>query len=329
MLRGFPESRTALMQTLLHLPQAAKKREAWKKQDVIVPPILIVSTTDECNLHCAGCYSRANCRGTESKMTKTHIDNLLEQAVQAGCSIILLAGGEPLLSGDWLEAAASRPELLALVFTNGTLLDEARADWFSANRSMLPVISVEGGLSRTNERRGEGVAERVKTAMLLLSERRIPFGLSVTTGEHNINEVAARDFLVPYIKLGCRLVIYTEYVPVDENDTLRILTDESKSALQQFCRAETKNNNMILIPFPGDEEKFGGCLAAGRGFAHISASGALEPCPFAAFSDRSVIQTSFIDSLSSPLFQRIRSESHLLHEGGGGCALRNNKSFML
>lgn len=261
-LRGFPESRVALMHSLTHLPEAVKRRNIWRKQDVLVPPLLIVSTTEACNLRCVGCYAQANCRETGNEMTRSQIDGLLEQAVDAGCSIILLAGGEPLLSGDWLEAVASRSELLGLVFTNGTLLDDKRADWFAANRNMIPLFSIEGDTHRTNERRGDGVAERIEHAMLLLFKRIIPFGVSITTGEHNVNEVARMDFLAPFVKLGCRLSIFTEYVPVDENTELLALTEESKLTLQNFCRKGAEDNNLILIPFPGDETIYNGCLAA-------------------------------------------------------------------
>jgi len=123
--------------------------------------------------------------------------------------------------------------------------------------------------------------------------------------------------------LGCRLSIFTEYVPVDDNEELLILAEESRLALQNFCRKESEQEDMLLIAFPGDETIYDGCLAAGRGFVHISTSGELEPCPFAAYSDRNVLDMSFIDALCSPLLHEIRQKSHLLHEGMGGCALRN------
>ena len=324
--QDFPQSRTSLMRILTCIPNAIKRRNLLRTQGIVVPPLLIISTTERCNLQCTGCYSQARCRDAENEMTRTQIDNLLAQAVDAGCSVILLAGGEPLLCKDWLEAVASRPELLGLVFTNGTLMDGDQADWFASNRNMIPLFSIEGDADKTDERRGHGVTERVNQAMLLLSKRSVPFGLSVTTGEHNIKDVASKDFLLPFIRLGCRLSIFTEYVPVNDNEELLILTEESKLVLQSFCRKESEREDMLLIAFPGDETIYDGCLAAGRGFVHISTSGELEPCPFAAYSDRNVLDVSLIDALSSPLLHEIRRKSHLLHEGMGGCALRNQGS---
>lgn len=123
--------------------------------------------------------------------------------------------------------------------------------------------------------------------------------------------------------MGCRLTIFTEYVPVDDNKELLTLTEESKLALQNFCRKESEQEDILLIAFPGDDTIYDGCLAAGRGFAHISTSGEFEPCPFAAYSDRNVLNVSLIYALSSPLLHEIRQKSHLLHEGTGGCALQN------
>lgn len=328
MMRDFPESRAAIKRIAVNMPKAKRRRELHKKNNIIVPPLLIISTTEQCNLKCKGCYSHANCREDKAEMTRPQIDNLLEQAVLAGCSMVLLAGGEPLFCDDWLEAAAAQPELLALVFTNGTLLNDARADWFSQNRNLLPLFSIEGSALQTDERRGIGTAQRVEQAMRLMEERSVPFGISVTTGEHNIVGVTDRDFLKVYKDLGCRVSVFVEYVPVDDTDGHLALTEESKLKLYDFCDNAAAKEGILPVVFPGDEAAYGGCLAAGRGFAHISAYGELEPCPFAAYSDRNVLTTSLLDALASPLFMAIRNESHLLHEGLGGCALRNQNQLV-
>jgi MoaA/NifB/PqqE/SkfB family radical SAM enzyme len=302
------------------IPSAARLRNLLRKKDITVSPLLIVSATEKCNLSYVGCYAKSNCRSGDTEISRQQIDRLLVHAVDAGCSIVLIAGGEPLLCKDWLEGMAARPDLLGLVFTNGTLLDENFASWFADRRNLIPLFSVEGNKTLTDERRGQGVTESVHRAMSLLSARSIPFGLSIITGEHNFREVAKLNFLLPFMDLGCRLAIFSEYVPIDNNDTLCALTTESKIALHNFCLHNC--DKILLIPFPSNEKNFGGCLSAGRGFVHISASGNLEPCPFAAYSDSNVLKVPLLDLLSSPLLKKIRSKSHLLHEGESGYALR-------
>ena len=39
---------------------ASRLRARQEKEGLHVPPFLIASITSSCNLHCAGCYSRAN-----------------------------------------------------------------------------------------------------------------------------------------------------------------------------------------------------------------------------------------------------------------------------
>ena len=84
----------------------------------------------------------------------------------------------------------------------------------------------------------------------------------------------------------------------------------------------------LFIGFPGDETAFGGCLAAGRGFIHVSPSGDLEACPAAPFSDTNLARVSLSEALKSPLLHRIRSNHHLLTETNGGCALWKNRQWI-
>ena len=40
--------------------RASAKRQEAQKHGEHIPPFLIASITSQCNLHCAGCYSRCN-----------------------------------------------------------------------------------------------------------------------------------------------------------------------------------------------------------------------------------------------------------------------------
>jgi MoaA/NifB/PqqE/SkfB family radical SAM enzyme len=83
-----------------------------------------------------------------------------------------------------------------------------------------------------------------------------------------------------------------------------------------------------IIRLPGDEEAYGGCLAAGRGFVHISPEGALEACPFAPFSDTNAAQSGLEEALASPLLAAIRERHGELVETKGGCALRDKGGWV-
>ena len=81
----------------------------------------------------------------------------------------------------------------------------------------------------------------------------------------------------------------------------------------------------VFIAVPWDEEEQGGCLASGRGFVHISASGDLEPCPFAPYSDTNLLTVSFRDALRSRFLAAMRENHDMFAETEGGCALWKNK----
>jgi len=56
--------------------------------------------------------------------------------------------------------------------------------------------------------------------------------------------------------------------------------------------------------------------AAGRGFVHIQADGALEPCPFSPYSDVSLQTATLKEALHSVFLASLRNNHHLLTESG-------------
>ena len=96
--------------------RASERRTENAKAGLHVPSYLIASITSSCNLHCAGCYSRAN-HATEDcapqrQLTTEQWESIFRQAEELGISFILLAGGEPLLRYDVVEAAGKQPGIL-------------------------------------------------------------------------------------------------------------------------------------------------------------------------------------------------------------------------
>lgn len=310
--------------------EASRKRAQAAVGGENIPPFLIASITSNCNLHCAGCYSRHNHACTDDapvdQLTGEDWENVFTEARELGISFILLAGGEPLLRHDVIEVAGNYPEILFPVFTNGTLLGDKYINLFDKKRNLLPVLSIEGRQEKTDERRGGGVYKSVREAMERIQTNHLIFGASVTVTTANLQEVTGKAFLDELKDSGCKAVIYVEFVPVTEESQDLAPGDEEREYLKErLNEIREEYADMVFISFPGDEKTSGGCLAAGRGFFHINSHGGAEPCPFSPYSDINVKNTSLRQALRSPLFTALQMQNVLMEEHSGGCVLFERK----
>jgi MoaA/NifB/PqqE/SkfB family radical SAM enzyme len=154
-----------------------------------------------------------------------------------------------------------------------------------------------------------------------LRATRVPFGASLTVTSVNIDVVTAPSFVGSLVDAGARIVFFVEYTPVEPGTEALALSEGQRAELRRRVDALHAGRRALYVAFPGDEERYGGCLAAGRGFVHVDPRGDLEPCPFAPYADTSVRDRSLADALGSPLLAAIRANRGRLTETGGGCAL--------
>ena len=312
---------------------ASKKRKKAEENGEHIPPFLIASITSKCNLHCAGCYSRCNHATVDaepvSQLTGEEWLRIFDEADALGISFILLAGGEPMLRRDVIEAAAKKPNILFPIFTNGTFMDERYFELFDKNRNLLPVMSIEGGREITDARRGGGIYDRLIANMDELQRRGLIFGASVTVTRENIEEVSSDGFLKSLSDRGRKAVIFVEFVPVTEDSKELAPTDTERAYLQEeLARLRSERPEMVYISFPGDEKSSGGCVAAGRGFFHINSHGGAEPCPFSPYSDVNVRNSSLREAMHSPLFTALRDGNILIDDHEGGCVLYEKRELV-
>lgn len=305
---------------------ASKKRKRAEEQGEHIPPFLIASITSKCNLHCAGCYSRCNHATLDTEpaaqLTSDEWAGIFSEADDLGISFILLAGGEPMLRQDIIEAAGKRQNILFPIFTNGTFMGDIYFDLFDRCRNLVPIMSIEGEKQITDERRGKGVYDRLIQNMDHLHERGLIFGASITVTTQNIREVTSDAFLKKLSDRGCRAVIFVEFVPVTDESTELAPGDEEREYLRgEIARLRAGHPEMVYISFPGDEKSSGGCVAAGRGFFHINSHGGAEPCPFSPYSDVNIRNTTLREAMHSPLFMALRDGEFLKDDHEGGCIL--------
>lgn len=326
---GFrPRQLFFLLKVLRHQYRAIGRRMSLEKQGTHVPPFLIVSVTSQCNLKCQGCYDKMRKHDPSKQLSSERLDALLTEAEELGISVVLLAGGEPLLRQDLFTVTKKHSRIVFPVFTNGMYLQGNMLETFVRQPQLIPVISIEGNAERTDRRRGSGVYAQFLKTTDTLQRRGMFFGISITLTSANFDECTDMQFLASIVATGCKLIFFIEYIPVQEKSENLVLTKEQKNKLPEIMKTLRATFSALFIDFPGDEEKFGGCLAAGRGFVHISAEGSVEPCPFSPYSDAAVTSGSLKEALRSKFLQTIRDNHHRLTETQSGCALWENQDWV-
>jgi MoaA/NifB/PqqE/SkfB family radical SAM enzyme len=318
-----------LLQTLRAQRKAQKTRSKWKLKNLQVPAFLIFSVTGSCNLKCKGCYSHAQHRNEEKELSPQKFREIIAEANDLGISIILIAGGEPFLrKEELLDITAQFPEIIFPIFTNGLLIDDEVISKLKKQKNVIPVLSIEGGYDETDLRRGTGIFKKVQEVMQKLLHARIFFGTSITLTTKNYDVVTESTFIQSILDRGCKLVFYIDYVPVTEGTEDLMLTEQQASQIGPLTDQFKKDYSQLFVAFPGDEEKLGGCLSAGRGFLHISPEGRIEPCPFAPYSDTNLNDVSLKEALKSEFLAQIRQHHEELMETRGGCALWEKQEWV-
>ena len=191
--------------------KASKTRMKLEQEGLHVPGFLIASITSSCNLHCAGCYSRCNNATVDAapveQLSREEWLRVFREAEELGVSFIMLAGGEPMIRRDVIEAAGSMQNIIFPVFTNGTFIDERYFKLLDECRNLVPVLSIEGGREITDARRGEGIYDRVTGNMKKFREKGLIFGASITVTTENVQEVTSEAFVRGLAEQGCKLII--------------------------------------------------------------------------------------------------------------------------
>jgi len=304
--------------------QASNLRKLELKRGLQVPPFLIISITSMCNLNCVGCYAAAIgtvCPGSDrNSLGIDQWRSIIQQAKALGIFGFIIAGGEPFLKPGLLGLIEEFRDRLFVIFTNGTTLKNSDFDKLKELRNVIVVVSIEGNQELTDARRGNGIYQQILKSIRKLNQFGILNGISVTITRKNFKHWMNGKNIEKFISEGVHLGFFLEYIPVDNGPEL-MLTEIEHRKFRQTILAYRENKQILLIHSPGDEEFMGGCVSAGRGFAHITPSGDLTPCPVSNFATHNLAKTSLRAGLESPFFKLIRENEHLLETNGVPCAL--------
>jgi MoaA/NifB/PqqE/SkfB family radical SAM enzyme len=120
-----PSQAAFFLRTLNWQREASKIRAKYEREGFHIPPILVLSVTSKCNLHCKGCYHQTLRASDKAEISDERLERVIAEARELGISFIVFGGGEPLMRPRVLDVARGYPEIMFLMFTNGLLLDDS------------------------------------------------------------------------------------------------------------------------------------------------------------------------------------------------------------
>lgn len=286
-----------------------KKRETFAKENGFDPPYLVViDVTMRCNMKCEGCWA-GNYNGTESDMPLETLYRVIEEMRdKMGIHYFVLAGGEPFIRKDLLEHVyAKYPDCQFLVYTNAVLIKDKVADRLAELGNVMPMMSIEGNLEKTDRRRGDGTFNKLKKVADRLRERKILFGYSITATRNNWEEVSSDEFAKTLVDWGGLYGWYFQYIPIGRKpDTSIMLLPEQRNALRKRVYHLRNTYPILLADFWNDGPEVNGCLAGGKQYVHINANGDVEPCVFCHFATHNVNNSTVTEALAAPFMKDIR-----------------------
>jgi MoaA/NifB/PqqE/SkfB family radical SAM enzyme len=307
---------------------ASRIRLHWADHGLQVPAAVIFSITTKCNLSCKYCYAQALHPLSEREMDPDTVRRVVRQAEELGVSFFVVAGGEPFLRPELLDIAGEFKKMLFLVFTNGLLIDGGVVEKLKNLKNVVPLVSLEGQADDTDFRRGSGVHENLARVIRALKENGVFFGTSVTVTRPTFASLTDSSFIGDLMGKGCKFFLFVEYTPVQEGTDDLVLTRSQRGELKRIADSYHARRKALFITVPGSEESVGGCLAAGRGFVHLTAEGDIEPCPFVPYSDSNVREMTLKEALRSDLLSKLREHPESLSVGEGGCCLWKKRDWV-
>jgi len=311
--RGFPNLSKAVkekfVQNFIVKPYTVygpRRREFFQENGYNAPSLIVISPTMKCNLNCYGCYAWDYRKAEDLDMDT--VNRVINEAKQMGIFFFVISGGEPNYWPHLIETLETHHDAIFQIYTNGTLIDEKRAEEFARLGNALPCISVEGFERETDARRGKGAFKKVSDAMDLLREKGVIFGFSATATRENNEFIVSDEFVDYYIEKGIYIGWYFNYIPIGKQPDMNLMpTPQQRDYRRKRIIALRDTKKVVVADFWNDGILTNGCIAGGYDYFHVISNGDVEPCVFCHFAADNVKDKSLKEVLESPFFMAFKN----------------------
>jgi len=288
-----------VINSLIFSPE--RRRQVQEEGHIHVPYTILIDPTSACNLKCTGCWAGEYTK--HDQLEPELFNRILAEAKELGIYAVVVSGGEPFVYPYLLDIAEQNNDMIFMIYTNGTKIDEKTADRMKVLGNISPAISLEGWETETDARRGEGTFQKIIAAMKRLRERGLLFGASVTATRNNVEELTSDQFIDFLVEQGVKYMWLFHYVPIGRQpNTELMLLPEQRASLAKRSAYIRLHKPLPVMDFWNDGAYTDGCIAGGKCFFHINARGDVEPCAFVHFAVDNIREKSLKEVLKNPLF---------------------------
>ena len=255
-----------------------------RSNEPFFPAFLMLSVTNRCNLKCEGCWVEQT--QPSQQLSLKQIQGVIDTAAGYDSRFFGILGGEPLLHSEIFSVFEHNPQAYFQLFTNGTMLDEARCSRLAKLGNVTPLVSIEGLESESRIRRGQddtfcrsihGLESAVKAGLFC--------GVAASINRRNFAELVGEDYLNFIIGKGAHYIWYYIYRPCGSNPKPEnALAREQISHLRRFMVEQRTKAKIIIVDAYWDEFGRAVCPGAMGLSHHIAPNGAVEFCPVIQFT---------------------------------------------
>ncbi len=308
-----------------------KTKKMAEKYNCNVPWVILFDPTSACNLHCTGCWASEYSR--QLNLSFEDMDNLVTQGKELGIHGYVLTGGEPMVrKKDILKLAKKHSDCGFMVFTNGTLVDQAFCDGMRECKNIVLSMSIEGNEEATDSRRGKGTFQKVMDTMDLLHKNGLVYGTSICYTRANCEKVTSDEFMDFLISKGVTFSWFFHYMPVGMDAAMDLVpTIEQREYMYhriREIRGYKGGKKIFCMDFQNDGEFVQGCIAGGKTYCHINPNGDVEPCVFIHYSSANIHEKSLLECLQQPLFMEYRKNQPFSDNYLRPCPMLENPEYL-
>jgi len=282
------------------------KRLFNKEHGFRPPNLIVISSTQRCNLRCVGCWAGEYTR--ESDMPIETVRKIVKEGHdEMHMRLFVMTGGEPFVRDDLMDIYEEFNDCCFIIYTNGTLITQEIAKRMGELGNCIPCVSLEGDKAFTDARRGKGVYRKVMKAFEYLRGNGVLFGFSAMASRENIEYLGSDEWIESVIDAGCHIGWYFQYIPIGSNPDPDLQpTPEQRNVFRKAVYRQRNKYPIFCVDFWNDGPVSSGCLAGGKVYLHINTNGDIEPCVFAHFAVDNIHETTVVEALQSDFFKAIR-----------------------